>query len=305
MHAQLHVKAFSRSGGKSAPGAAAYRSGSSVIAKASYRSGEKLHDDKQDRTYDFSRRQEVLHAEIITPDHAPAWMQDRQQLWNAVEAGEKRKDALLAKEILLVLPNNMTHEQHREAVQGFVRENLTARGMVADIGYHSDGNNPHVHVMFTPRGVEGDGFGKKQTGRNTMFNGWKGLDDKKQLQEWRHSYEHHLNRISDRDGLGVAYDLRSNKERGLDREPQPKLGPKVTHLEKQGYQTERGNQWRYVQHKNLSAGGRVHVRSYKQIGGGSAHHAFVVESARRDIAKKYYEVMYGSEEARNIWEHER
>lgn len=305
MHIALAVKTFSRSSGSTAVGKAAYRSGSSIVAKAAYRSGDKIHGDRENFTHDYTHKSNILLAEVITPNHAPEWMNDRESLWNAVEAGEKRKDAQQAKEILLVLPNNMSHEQHKEAVRGFVKDNLTTRGLVADVGYHSDGNNPHAHIMFTLRGVEGDGFGKKQTGYNDLPNGLQGLDGKKQLYSWRKSYEMHLNNISNRDGLGVTYDLRSNKEKGIDREPQPKLGPKVANLEKKGYQTERGNQWRYVQHKNLSAGRRVHVGSYKQIGGGPAHHAFVVESARRDIAKKYYEVMYGSEEARNIWEHER
>ena len=36
--------------------------------------------------------------EILLPDGAPDWMADRQKLWNAVEAAEKRKDAQLARE---------------------------------------------------------------------------------------------------------------------------------------------------------------------------------------------------------------
>ena len=128
MHANLHMNAFSRMNGRTVVGASAYRSGSSVVAAAAYRAGEKLQDERYEKTHDYTKKHHVLHAEIVTPENAPAWMKDRQQLWNAVEAGEKRKDAQLAKEAVMVLPRILDHEQHKEVVEGWIAENITKRG---------------------------------------------------------------------------------------------------------------------------------------------------------------------------------
>lgn len=296
MHANLHIQTISRGSRKSAVAASAYRSGSSVVACAAYRACEKLEDEKYNKTHDYSKKHNVLHAEIITPDHAPEWMGDRQKLWNSVEAGEKRKDAQLAKEVILVLPRNLNHEQHKKVVNGWVNDNVTKRNLIADVAIHNPdaadgGKNPHAHVMFTLRPVEQDGtFGKKLTGYK---NG--GLDGRETLKEMRFSYQDNLNKVSaENDNNQVVFDLRSYKEKGVDKIPQPKKGQKVTHLEKQGYKTEWNKEVEKVKLVNQAkAGYRKHINSYQKIGGGSQHHAFVVESMRADIADTYYDSMYG------------
>jgi hypothetical protein len=55
---------------------------------------------------------DVDHTEILLPEQAPVWMGNRQTLWNAVEAGEKRKDSQLARELQLALPRELTTQQN-------------------------------------------------------------------------------------------------------------------------------------------------------------------------------------------------
>lgn len=298
MHANLHINAISRSHGKSTVAASAYRSGRSVVACAAYRSGERLNDDRYNKTHDYTSKQNVLHEEIITPANAPAWMKERQSLWNGVETFERRKDAQLAKEVVLVLPRNLSPEQHIEVVQGWVKDNITSRGLVADVALHSPdasdgGKNPHAHVMFTLRPVEGDGFGKKLTGYKDG-----GLDSREVLTAFRFSYEEHLNRASTaNDNNQVIFDLRSYKERGIDRIPQPKIGPKVKALEEKGYQTE----WMKTvnRHKLVNEAKQAykrHVRTFQVMNGYKAtKHASVADQVRDDLARKYYEVFWENE----------
>ena len=48
-----------------------------------------------------------------------------------------------------------------------------------------------------------------------------------------------MNKASaENDNEQIIFDLRSYIDRGIDREPQQKIGPKVTYLEKRGYQTQ-------------------------------------------------------------------
>lgn len=297
MHANLHITTIRRSTGRSAVAASAYRS---AVACAAYRAGEEMRDNRYNKTHDYSRKENVLHSEIIAPEGAPEWMNNRQSLWNAVEAGEKRKDAQLAKEIILVLPRNLDLEQHKEVIRGFVQENIVNKyNLVADFAIHSPdasdgGKNPHAHIMFTLRPVEGEGFGKKLTG---YLDG--GLDGKQALQDWRFAYEAQLNKTSENADSEIRFDLRNLKEKGINREPQPKIGQKVNYLEKRGYHTEWGKEVRRAAHRNYAQKGyRCHTASYQLIGGGSSEPAFLVESIRADVARKYYEVMYGAEHAK-------
>lgn len=300
MHANLHINAISRTSGRSTVAASAYRS---AVACAAYRSGEEIKDERYNKTHDYSRKENVLHSEIITPEGAPEWMQNRQKLWNGVEAGEKRKDAQLAKEVILTLPRNLDLEQQKDVVRGFIHDNLTSRGLVADFAIHcpdaSDGDkNPHAHVMFTLRPVEGEGFGKKLTGYKDG-----GLDGKEVLQEMRFSYQDHLNRASaDNDNEQIVFDLRNYRDKGIDRIPQPKIGPKVNYMEKRGYQTEWGKEVRRNIHKNNNIPYQRHLGSTQLIGTGNKYSSNFFEAMRADVAQKYYEVMYGEENAKEGWE---
>ncbi|GAB4019584.1 hypothetical protein GCM10028808_57730 [Spirosoma migulaei] len=257
-----------------------------------------MNDERQGKTHDYTKKQNVLHSEIITPEGAPAWMQDREQLWNAVEAGEKRKDAQLAREFVLTLPRNLDHEQHKEVVREFIHQNLTKRGLVTDYSIHSPhasdgGENPHAHVMFTLRPVEGEGFGKKQTG----YRG-DGLDSKYRLEEFRHSYEAILNDASEKADSEIRFDLRNLKEKGIDREPQKKLGPKVKNLEAKGYETEWGKEVRQVIHRNAA---RAAYASNELTNSITYHASHAVDRVRDDIAYRYYEAAYGDNNHKDFY----
>ena len=47
----------------------------------------------------------------MLPEGAPERLNDRATLWNEVEAGEKRKDAQLAREIEFAIPREMNEKQ--------------------------------------------------------------------------------------------------------------------------------------------------------------------------------------------------
>ncbi len=100
--------------------------GRSAVAAAAYRSSEKLRDERQGITHDYSRKSGVEHKEILLPDNAPAWVQgiDRQTLWNAVEANEKRKDSQTARELRIMIPRELSPDERINVVRDFVRENF-------------------------------------------------------------------------------------------------------------------------------------------------------------------------------------
>ncbi|WP_188595193.1 MobQ family relaxase [Niveispirillum cyanobacteriorum] len=220
-------------------------SGRSTTAAAAYRAGERIEDGRTGQVFDYTRKGGVEHAEIITPANAPSWMSDRAQLWNAVEKVEARKDAQLAREVEFALPRELTPTQRLDLARAFVKEEFVGRGMVADLAIHNprhpDGQErPHCHVMITMRNLTGEGFGQK----NREWNG------KDLLEGWRERWAEHANRALERAGYADRIDHRSLEAQGQDREPQPKLGPAATALERRGEPSERGDHVREVAARN-------------------------------------------------------
>ena len=216
--------------------------GRTVTAAAAYRAGACITDQRSGIVSDYRPRRGVVHTEIMAPDGAPTWMRDRAALWNGVESIEKRKDAQLARDIELALPHELSPAARLDLVRGFVRTAFVDHGMVADIAIHApsrddaDHRNHHAHVLLTLRPIDGDGFGNKERSWNQT----------EQLEQWRDSWEQHVNRALTLAGESVRVDHRSFAAQGIAQLPQPKLSPAVVEMEARGIRTERGNQLREV-----------------------------------------------------------
>lgn len=198
--------------------------GRNAVAAASYRSAEKMFDERNGKTQDFTKKeQDILYKEVLLPKDAPEWMKDRNKLWNEVEKGEKRKDAQLAREFNIALPKELTKEQNIELAKEFVQKEFVAKGMVADLcihrGHNSGEEQPHIHVMLTMREItkDGNGFGKK-------VREWNGRE---QLEHQREAWAECANKHLAINGHDIRIDHRSNAERGIDLEPQYKIGAKA------------------------------------------------------------------------------
>jgi hypothetical protein len=238
----MHVQNISRGSGRSATGSSAYRSGQ-VLRSAAYRSGGELYDGGI--VHDYRAKGGVIYSEIILPDNAPPKYGDRQTLWNAVDASERRKDARLAKEINVALPTEFNLDEQIEVLHDYINENFTDKGVIADLNVHNKGDgNPHAHIMLTTRHVTSDGFGKKNTD----------LDKRENLLIWRESWAEVNNRKFEEKGLDERIDHRTLKAQGIDREPTIHLGHEAAALEKKGIHTERGDYNREVQRRNAQRG---------------------------------------------------
>jgi hypothetical protein len=219
--------------------------GRSATASAAYRAAESIEDERTGAVFDYTRKRGVLYSEIITPPNTPAWMEDRAQLWNAVEKAEKRRDAQLARDLLLSLPHELTHEQRRELVREFVTAEFVAQGMIADVAIHApdrqaDERNHHVHILLTMRAITADGFGNK-------VREWNATN---QLEAWREHWADAVNRHLDQHGHEARVDHRSLADQGIDREPEPKQGPVATEMEREGRSSHAGDDRRAAHARN-------------------------------------------------------
>jgi Ti-type conjugative transfer relaxase TraA len=199
--------------------------GQSAVRSAAYRSASRLHDYRLDRTFDYTAKQGVIYSEILAPEGSPKWARNRELLWNAVEASEKRCDAQLANEFKFALPEELTQSQAIALAREFVQREFVARGRIADVNVHWDQSNPHAHVMRTLRELGPDGFGLKEN----EWKRWRQL-----LIRWREHWADAANEHLLRAGLEIRIDHRSFRDQGLEFEPISYLARAVYEVRRHG-----------------------------------------------------------------------
>lgn len=215
----LSVKPISRSAGRSATAAAAYRAGCEIV------------DQRTGLVHDYSRKRGVESADVVLPAGAPAALADRAALWNAAEAAERRKDACVAREYEVALPHELSADQARQLALDFARQLAERHGCAVDVCMHapsgvSDQRNRHAHIMATTRQAGPDGLAGKcaieQAGRNRRAD----------LEATRELWAETVNRHLERAGQAARVDHRSLAAQGIDREPTQHLGPAATGYER-------------------------------------------------------------------------
>ena len=220
--------------------------GRSSVAKAAYNSRTELLDERTNNQYNYSQKSDLGFSEIITPINAPDWAEDRQQLWSKNELANRRRDARVAKEILVALPRELDTSQQQKLVRSFVSNNLTPLGVVADVNAHElepskqDDWNPHVHILISTQHLVDGEFGSKITE----------LNKKDFVNRIRVAWAEQTNEALKQSGSLERVDHRSNFERGIDRTPQIHLGHRVWAMKQKGIDTERGDRYLEIEERN-------------------------------------------------------
>nr|WP_325238009.1 MobQ family relaxase [uncultured Oscillibacter sp.] len=234
--------------------------GKSAVAAAAYRSGEKLVNEWDGMTHDYTRKGGVVHTEIMLPSHAPPEFQDRSTLWNSVEEIEKSSTAQLAREIEVALPVELSRAEQLALVRAYVKDNFVSVGMCADFAIHDKGTgNPHAHIMLTIRPIREDGkWGTKcrkvydLDGQGQRIpdgkGGWKShredttdWNQRGNAEKWRATWASYANRALEAAGRPERIDHRSYKRQGVDKIPTVHMGPAASQMERRGIATEKGN----------------------------------------------------------------
>jgi len=213
--------------------------GSSAVAAAAYRSADRLHDERLGRSHDFSKKAGVVHSEVMLPEGADERWQDREQLWNDVEAAELRKDAQLAREIEFAIPREMSEGQGIELARDFVQTEFVDRGMIADLNVHwdigADGLvKPHAHVMLTMREIKIGGDGSAELGAKVRE--WNRTE---LLTHWREAWADHVNERLAALDIDARVDHRTLEAQGIDLDPQHKIGPAASRMAAEGLEADR------------------------------------------------------------------
>ena len=224
----LSVKTVSRSSGRSA------------VAAAAYRSGIRLACERDGRTHDYTRKRGVVESFIVAPAGAEAWASDRSALWNRAEAAETRKNSTVAREYELALPAELPEGERVALARRFAETVVERFGVVADVALHEphregDERNWHAHILTTTRAANENGLGGKT----------RQLDDRTTgpalVEGLREVWAEQVNAALERAQVEERVDHRSFARRGLEQAPTVHLGPAASALERRGVQTGVGD----------------------------------------------------------------
>ena len=132
--------------------------GRSAVAAAAYRACVKLIDQTTGLIHDYTRKRGHVETLLVGAD-------DISELWNKAEAAETRKNSTVARELMLPLPDQWTDNERRACVLDIAQHLRDTYGVAAAGSIHAANRhdrNGHCHLMFTTRVVDDDGnFGKK------------------------------------------------------------------------------------------------------------------------------------------------
>ncbi len=229
--------------------------GRSAVAAAAYRACEKIQDQRTGLTHDFNRKSGLVLAEIYTPDNSEI---SRAELWNKAEAAEVRKDARTAREYEVALPRELPESAAIACAVRFARGLARNYGCAADVAIHAHGNgdkrNLHAHILTTTRKLEHGKLTEKTVAE---------LSDKKlrsigaatgaeQVTRLRQAWAQIVNEAGREYGMPEISSL-SLKDQGINREPPVHLGPTASAMERKGIRTRLGDENRRAKGEPVAA----------------------------------------------------
>lgn len=254
--------------------------GSSSCSSLAYISGEKIHDERLDKTYQYAHADRVVAFETLTPAGVPAKFQNAEKLFNEVELFDKSQKSKPAKKIIMALPREFDLEKQKKVVREFIQENITSNNYACSYAIHHDkeDNNPHCHILIANRKLNDKGFEKIKSKKEYVLDSqgqrvplvvpatgkqkvdkrnrkqWKRrdvlvnqLDTREYLQQSRESWANVCNKYLEKEN---QIDHRSNEERGLETIPTIHEGYYARAREKQGMYSERCQKNRDIKARN-------------------------------------------------------
>jgi len=214
----LSVKTFSRSAGQNA------------VAAAAYRAGAKYADQKTGTVADYTRKQHVAASFLICPGDV---FTDPEQLWNAAEAAEKRKNSTVAREYEIALPRELPPNVQEKMAREIAAHISEKYEVAAQGSIHRTEGNPHLHLLTTTRIIGPDGFGAKT----------RILDDRKtgaaEIVNLKAHWAAMCNRELALHNSPARVDHRSHAARGINALPTVHEGTSATALKRRNSYSER------------------------------------------------------------------
>ncbi len=255
--------------------------------------------------YDYIEREgryasDKAEVEYSQSGNMPEWANDARKYWDSADVYE-RGNGRLFKQLEFALPKELTPDQQKELVQGYVDKLTTVQSgpLPYSFAIHKghDKENPHCHLLLSERVNDGhtrspETWFKRANSKEPERGGAKKTTDlmpKEWLQEARREWGQQANKALEKAGYEARIDHRSLEAQGIERKPTRHLGPTAAAMERKGIATDRGkldvDQGESDQAKKIALGKELEAakRQREEIQGGisQARERFAAEKERR------------------------
>lgn len=197
----------------------------------------KAHADYISRDGQYAHKGDL---ETAWSSNVPAWASDSSDFFRAADEYE-RANGTVYREIELALPRELTPDQREKLVDQFCQDTFGDRH-VYKVAIHNPaaaiegGEQPHAHIMFSDRQLDGHDrdratFFKRANSKEPEKGGakkaeiWNGIDRGKHVEALRENWAKAVNMAYEQANRPERVDHRSLAEQGIDRPPEPHLGP--------------------------------------------------------------------------------
>ncbi|HEX4266429.1 MAG TPA: MobQ family relaxase [Steroidobacteraceae bacterium] len=286
----MQIKTVSRSSGRTATAAAAYRA------------GERIRDDRTGALYNHSKRDDVLHKEIFLPsrldrpDADIEWARDRSTLWNTVEKAGQRSNSRVAREYLVALPAELSAGDRVTLARAFSREIADRYRVAVDLAIHAprpegDQRNFHAHLLATTREVTSEGMGPL-TGLDMTGEARSEMGLPSSRQEFRNlraRWAELTNEALREANIEARIDHRTLEAQGIERDPRPRLPWAAVAAERKGERSEVAERIRERQRQKFVAQREQTGRSAHAEGAENAVNTARADFVRADTAPEKLE----------------
>lgn len=141
--------------------------GESVVHTAAYNMRSQLYERRTGEwSEDWSKKADagsLKHHEVLLPAGVDPAYRDPSILWNAADSMERRKDSVTAREIVIALPRDSTHDDQVAIGRAFAEKHFVGKGAAVQFNVHDAGNgNPHAHLLITTRRLTDEGFAARK-----------------------------------------------------------------------------------------------------------------------------------------------
>lgn len=200
------------------------------IKTAGGRAGEKIDYIAREGKWENSAKKEELLC--VENQNFPEWAVDKNDFWSEMDKQEKKN---AYREIVLALPRELNFDQQKTLIREYCEQNLAGHPLTfaihENIGSLSGERNPHAHIIFSERKMDGRTVEREKFCRQR--SGYKkdrditGAGRRKWLKSMRKSWENAANRALENAGSKERISCESLKKQGILRAPQKHLGEKV------------------------------------------------------------------------------
>lgn len=221
--------------------------GQNIIKRSAYLSCKKLIDKKNNKIYNYLKKQDYISGGIIFPNNININISS-QELWNMAEAAERRKDSRVGREWEISLPYELNENQRKTLAEDITintanKYNIACEYTLNIPSKKGDQRNYRLHILTTTRQITQEGTLSIKS--EIELSSSKAIEmkipnSKQQIIDMSKMIADTINKHLKLANIDASVSHLSYKDRGIDLLPGIQKGRVVIEMERRGIVTEVG-----------------------------------------------------------------